>query len=960
MSIRTVAVALKAEVAGYMASLKTAAGATRDFGKELEAAAKADKLDKLARNMAIAGGGMIALAGYAVKLGMDFEAGMSRVGAATGATGKELADLRNLALETGKATQFSATEAAQGITELGKAGIGTKDILGGGLKGALSLAAAGEMGVGEAAETAAAAMTVFKLSGKDIPHIADLLAAGANEARGEVHDMGMALNQSGLVAAQFGISIEDTVAGLTEFAAAGLLGSDAGTSFKTMLLALANPTVQSATLMRDLGIKAFDTGGKFVGLGALSEQLKTQLGGLTQAQRTQALGQIFGNDAIRAASILYEQGAKGLEEYRRKVDVSGSAAETAAKKTDNLKGDLERLRGSLETVAIQAGSGTNTGLRVLTQAVEGLVDGFSSLPPAVQTTVTVLTAVAGSALLAGAGFIKTKSTVAELAESLAGMGPTGTKAARGLEAIAGFAGKAGLVGVGFFAAYEGIKLLTEWLGKTAPPAVRDLDSLATALKEFSSSGKVTGELAKTFGSNLQGLGKDIGAVVKYQEAMAGASAGLRKDVETFDIGNKATMHMQALYRASLQGAENIKALDKDLAATASNGGAGQASVMFERLARGAGLTGAQIEQLKSQMPEFSNAMQNAALANTGLAKGFGDTTTNAGLMASGLELAIQSGKSMIDVWNQLNGAVAGTDAAMLKALESIDKVKDSFDKNGDTIDRNTAAGLRNRVALEDASKVASEVAQRKLEETGSVKAANDAWNAVIDPLKKALHQYHLTDVQLKEINDTILGMAPYKEVPIATPGATQSKTELQSLNEQIQALKDKQVQISESGAVDAGKRVNILQQQIDALHGRTVQINTQLFEQRNYSSGSEFSATHGQRWGGAYEHAAVGKLRVAAMYSVANPGRYMIAEPSTGGEAFIPKHGNYGRSMDILSRAAGWYGAHVMPAGGGGQVVNVGGVTINAPVGSSATEIGATVVRVIKKYEESNGSGWRL
>jgi TP901 family phage tail tape measure protein len=90
--------------------------------------------------------------------------------------------------------------------------VSTADVLGGGLKGALDLAAAGQLSVGEASETAASAMTQFGLKGAAVPHIADLLAAGAGKAQGSVHDMGMALNQSGLVAHQFGLSVEDTTA----------------------------------------------------------------------------------------------------------------------------------------------------------------------------------------------------------------------------------------------------------------------------------------------------------------------------------------------------------------------------------------------------------------------------------------------------------------------------------------------------------------------------------------------------------------------------------------------------------------------------------------------------------------------------------------------------------------------------------------------------------------------------
>ena len=97
---------------------------------------------------------------------------------------------------------------------------------------ALSLAAAGQLGVAEAASIAAIAVKQFNLEGSDVPHVADLLAAGAGKAVGDVRDLSAALGQAGLVANGAGQSIEATTGVLAAFADAGLLGSDAGTSLK--------------------------------------------------------------------------------------------------------------------------------------------------------------------------------------------------------------------------------------------------------------------------------------------------------------------------------------------------------------------------------------------------------------------------------------------------------------------------------------------------------------------------------------------------------------------------------------------------------------------------------------------------------------------------------------------------------------------------------------------------------
>ncbi|WP_270999095.1 phage tail tape measure protein, partial [Listeria seeligeri] len=93
-----------------------------------------------------------------VKVAADFESELSNIEAVSGASAAEMTKFKDLAVELGASTKFSATEAAQGITELLKAGVSTTDVLNGGLSGALSLATAGEIGLADAAEIASTAL----------------------------------------------------------------------------------------------------------------------------------------------------------------------------------------------------------------------------------------------------------------------------------------------------------------------------------------------------------------------------------------------------------------------------------------------------------------------------------------------------------------------------------------------------------------------------------------------------------------------------------------------------------------------------------------------------------------------------------------------------------------------------------------------------------------------------------
>jgi TP901 family phage tail tape measure protein len=376
MTNRVVSVAIKAEIGSYVAGLSRAGAATRQLGDDVtRTQTQASRgFDLAGKGALLMGGSIVAGLGMAVAKSMEFEKSMSAVQAATQAGGAELDNLRAAAMQAGAETAYSATEAANAITEMAKAGVSTADIMGGGLTGALSLAAAGQIDVAEAAGIASTAMTQFNLTGEDLPHVADLLAAGAGKAMGSVDDLGQALNQAGLVASAAGMNIEETTGALAAFASAGLVGSDAGTSLKSMMLALQGPSGKASETMAGLGLNLYDTNGHMLGMADIAGQLQTHLGGLTDEQRNAAMATIFGSDAVRAANVLYKEGAAGIEEWTNKVNDAGYASDQARALQDNLAGDLEKLGGAFDTFLINLGSGAQGPLREVVQMLTGLVD----------------------------------------------------------------------------------------------------------------------------------------------------------------------------------------------------------------------------------------------------------------------------------------------------------------------------------------------------------------------------------------------------------------------------------------------------------------------------------------------------------------------------------------------------------------------------------------------------------
>lgn len=350
-----------------------------------------------------------------VKKTMDFESEMSTIQALTGATNSQMKQMQNLAIKMGAETKYSAMEAAQGIEELLKAGLTPAQVKAGGLKNALNLATAGGLELADAAEIMSTALNSFKDEGLKAADAANILAGTANASATDVMDLKYSLSQVAAVAAGVRMSFKDTNAALGLLANKGLKGSDAGTSLKTMLMNLSPSTKSAADMMESLGLAAkntsaaynwlvdrgikpaskstdsieaalqrlakiqagagasaskvkkeyqelaknsgfassafYDQNGKLKPLTKIAGLLHDRLKNLTDEQRQYALKTMFGTDAIRAANILYKEGANGVKNFTKQM-MNVTALEVAKKKMDNASGAVEQFNGAMETLQI--------------------------------------------------------------------------------------------------------------------------------------------------------------------------------------------------------------------------------------------------------------------------------------------------------------------------------------------------------------------------------------------------------------------------------------------------------------------------------------------------------------------------------------------------------------------------------------------------------------------------------
>lgn len=740
MADKSMKVTLRAEVQDYLRGMEQVARKNkevRDGSNDLEQSlnAKGDAMQTVGTAAMGAGGAMLAFAGMATVAAANFDEGMSKVQAATMSSTEEMEQLRAAAIQAGADTAYSATEAAGAIEELAKAGLTTEEILSGGLDGALSLAAAGGLEVSRAAEIAAVSMKQFGLSGGDVEHVADLLAAGAGKAVGSVEDMSQALKQSGLVASQMGMSVEETTGSLAAFAAAGLIGSDAGTSLRTMLLRLSNPSKEASKAMDEIGLAAYDAQGSFVGMAALAGQLETGLKGATQAQKDQALATIFGSDAIRAANVLISEGAAGMSEWEQNVNDAGFASEQAAMKMDNLKGDLEKLSGSWETAMITMGKESEGPLRGTVQGLTEMIDTLSEADPAFQTVMLSLTGIGGALLLAGGAFMTIVPQIAA------------TKAAMVTLGITSDALKSKLVALGTSPTFLALFAVTG-VALTASAA---LDDARMSAEELEATFNRTGSASQTLTESLRQTSADAGWVFSDLTVYMSDFEATLNRISTADFGE-----WMSVTQGEWEFARQLQDVGDQLGQLASTD-LPSAQAAFKAFVDEQHLGVEAQWQLLESMDGYKEALlQQANAAGVTV----GDLSTLEGQQQL---LALANGETTIAIENSVDALAEQSAAALdtsgqvdsltesLKNLnqqyydsldaemaweEAIDSLTESLAQNGATLDLDTEAGRNNMRALMEAGQASRDYAADIYATTGDVDAMTAAleagWQQIYD------------------------------------------------------------------------------------------------------------------------------------------------------------------------------------------------------------------------------------
>ena len=334
-------------------------------------------------------GGAKTLVSSVVSTGMAFESSMSNVQALSGATGADFESLSAKAQEMGAKTKFSASEAADAMGYMAMAGWNAKDMLNG-IEGVMNLAAASGEDLASVSDIVTDAMTAFGLAADgttkgvaNATYFADTLAATAASANTNVGLMGETFKYVGTMAGSLGYSIEDVSLAIGLMANRGLKGSMAGTSLNSVMTRLATNTSGAREAIEKLGVKFYDSSGNARALGDVMTELRDATKGMNNEQKTALANTVAGMEAQKGLLAILNATD---DEYNSLADSinnsTGAAQKQADVKTDNLYGDVTRLKSAWDGLSIKIYTAVN--------ALGKSKDGLGSMRSVVQSVTDIV------------------------------------------------------------------------------------------------------------------------------------------------------------------------------------------------------------------------------------------------------------------------------------------------------------------------------------------------------------------------------------------------------------------------------------------------------------------------------------------------------------------------------------------------------------------------------------------
>ena len=405
-------------------------------------AATGEKLKTVGDNISSAGqkllpvtAGVTALGTAAVSTAANFESSMSQVQATMGITKDAMSTVNGesvntmdtlsaLAKKMGSETAFSASECADALNYLALAGYDTQQMCDT-LPTVLNLAAAGGIDLAAASDMVTDAMSALGMGVDEAGTMVDQMAKTASTTNTSVAQLGEGILTIGATAKTVKGGTAELNTALGILANNGIKGAEGGTHLRNVILSLQNPTDKAAACMEQLGLDVYDSEGNMRSLNDILGDLNTSMDGMTAAEKSNIIGQIFNKTDLSSVNALLANTGSTWDDLQQSIiDSGGAAQQMADTQLDNLQGQITILKSALEGLAISFGELLLPAIKMIVGWVQKFVDWLNGMDEGTKkviTTVALLAAALGPVLIVVGKVVSAVGTIMTIVPKVAGV-----------------------------------------------------------------------------------------------------------------------------------------------------------------------------------------------------------------------------------------------------------------------------------------------------------------------------------------------------------------------------------------------------------------------------------------------------------------------------------------------------------------------------------------------------------
>ncbi len=398
--------------------MQMTASAQNTLGRNIERTGRG--ISSIGETLMPVSAGIVAAGTLIGKTFIDFDATITRAGAKAGATADQLEQMRQVAGKLGADFPISATQAAQAMDNLAASGYDVNQIMAMMPSIVTSSVASGE-DLAQTAQVVSSALNVWGLQTgnveKNTLRVSDVIQQANNMSALSLQDFGLAMQYAGTPAANLNVQIEDLATAMAAMRNKGLEASQIGTSLRGLFQRLADPPKEAALAIQQLGLQVQDGNGNFVGMKSIVDQLRGSMSGLTNIQKTALAQALAGTEGYSGLLALLDTAPATYDEMTKAMyNASGSSQKQFEIMKQSLKGSIDDMLGSLESLAISLGDILKPVIKDVASVMAGFADALNKLSPAQKQLIidiaggivafTGFSLVAGKVVSAGGSIIR--------------------------------------------------------------------------------------------------------------------------------------------------------------------------------------------------------------------------------------------------------------------------------------------------------------------------------------------------------------------------------------------------------------------------------------------------------------------------------------------------------------------------------------------------------------------------